>query len=88
MNVRLSLKAFSDKRAASPAYAEATKILAATIEKLNAAVEKVFDGNAVFAVITLEERHVRSKRQATGETVRFLLPIPSCKCLLNSVSGL
>ena len=85
MNVRLSLKAFSSKRADSPAYAEATKMLTSTIEKLNAAVEKVFDSNAVFAVITLEERHVRSKRQATGETVSFFCQVTSSKCYLNSV---
>jgi len=75
LNVRLSMKMLSGKRSdSSPALAEATKLLTSTIEKLNAAVEKVFDGNAVFAVITLDERqvavgesHSRSKRQTTNE---------------------
>lgn len=54
----------------SAAIAEATKLLITTVEKLNAAVEKVFNGNAVFAVITVEEHHVRSKREAKeGEVV-------------------
>lgn len=58
----------------SAAVAEATKLLISTIEKLNAAVEKVYDGNAVFVVITVDE-HIRSKRQVTpppAESVRML----------------
>jgi len=62
LNVRLSMVT-SKHPESSAAAAEAAKLLTSTIEKLNAAVEKVFDGNAVFAVITLGERHVRSKRQ-------------------------
>lgn len=52
----------------TPAIAEAEKLLIATIEKLNAAVEKAYGGNAVFAVITVDEHqtHVRSKRQAVS----------------------
>lgn len=51
------------------ASAEATKLLTSTIEKLNAAVSKVYDGNAVFAVITVAEHHVRSKRHVVETPV-------------------
>lgn len=48
----------------SAASSEATKLLTSTIEKLNAAIAKVYDGKSVFAVIVVPEHHVRSKRQA------------------------
>lgn len=64
MNVRVSLKTLSGKHSdSSAAVDEAAKLLTATIEQLRAAVVKSFDGNAVFVVVTLEERLVRSKRQ-------------------------
>lgn len=66
--VRVSLRMLSAKHAeSSGASAEATKMLISSIEKLNAAVSKVYDGNAVFTVITVPEHHVRSKRQAPAE---------------------
>jgi renin receptor len=66
LNVRVSLKTLSGKHSdSSAAVDEAAKLLTASIEQLKAAVVKSFDGNAVFVVVTLEERHVRSKRQAT-----------------------
>jgi acetoin utilization deacetylase AcuC-like enzyme len=70
LNVRLSLKMLSAGKhsESSPAFVEATKILTATIEKLNAVVEKVFGGNAVFVVVTVGEHHaIRTKRQADGD---------------------
>lgn len=48
----------------SAASSEASKLLVATIEKLNAAVKKAFNGNVLFAVVTVDEHHVRSKREA------------------------
>lgn len=66
MNVRLSLKMLKHSESAS---AEASKLLVATIEKLSAAVEKVFSGNAAVVVITVDEHHVRSKRQVEPEPV-------------------
>lgn len=70
LNIRLSLKFLSGKHSESSAAAsEAVKLLTSTIEKLNTAVEKVFNGNAVVTVITLAERHIRARRQAPGETV-------------------
>lgn len=70
LNVRVSLKmlAASKNSESSAAFAEATKILTATIEKLNAVVEKIFDNDAVFVVVTVAEHHaIRTKRQAPGE---------------------
>lgn len=56
------------------AITEATKILTATIAKLNSAVVKVYSGNAVFAVISVNEHHSRSKRQtAPTEVSRWSL---------------
>lgn len=61
LNVRVSLKMLS-----ASGTSEAKKLLASTIERLNAAVEKAYDGNAVFAVINVHNHHHRSKRQATS----------------------
>lgn len=67
----MSLRMLSAKHAeSSAASSEAIKLLTASIEKLNAAIQKVYKGNAVFAVITVAEHHTRSKRQAEGEPVR------------------
>lgn len=60
---------------------EATKLLAATITKLNAAVAKVYGGSAVFAVVAVEEHHSRSKRQVTPP------PPVSCLSLRNSIES-
>lgn len=68
--VRVSLRMLGKHDESSPAYAEAAKLLVATIEKLNASIEKVFDGNAIFSVVTVGEHHIRSKRQAKQEDVR------------------
>jgi hypothetical protein len=54
----------------SAASSEAIKLLVATIEKLNAVVQKVYNGEAVFSVVTVSEHHVRSKRQTE--------PVSSC----------
>lgn len=74
----------------SAAFAEATKILTATIEKLNAVVEKVFDGNAVFVAVTVaEHRAIRTKRQAPGEEVEvsFKFIEHEMKLMMNCVLG-
>lgn len=67
LNVRVSLKMLSAKHAeSSDAAKEANKMLVAAIKKLNEAVIKAYEGNSVFAVITVEEHHhSRSKRQVT-----------------------
>lgn len=66
--VRMSLRMLSTKHAeSSSASSEATKLLIATVEKFSAAVEKAYNGNAVFAVVTLAERHSRAKRQTEEE---------------------
>jgi len=56
------------KDSKSAAHSEAIKLLVSTIEQLNVAVEKVFDGQAVFAVITVERHLQRSKRQTETPT--------------------
>lgn len=72
LNVRVSLGILAAKHSESPtAVAEATKLLVATIEKLSASVAKAYDGNAVFAVITVAEHHVRAKRAVDDEVVSF-----------------
>lgn len=61
--IRVSLRMLSSK---SSSYAEASKLLTSTIEKLNAAVQKLYKNNAVVAVVTVDSHHhhSRSKRQA------------------------
>lgn len=61
--IRVSLRMLSSK---SSSYAEASKLLTSTIEKLNVAVQKLYQNNAVVAVVTVDSHHhhSRSKRQA------------------------
>lgn len=73
LNARVSLKMLSKN---SEASSEALKLLTSTIKKLNAAVEKSYDGNALFAVI-VEANHNRVRRQAEPNTNPYNLAEPT-----------
>lgn len=54
----------------SSARSEANKLFVSSIMKFNEAVQKVYDNNALFTVVTVEEhipQHGRVKRQATAD---------------------
>lgn len=59
--VRLSLRMLSSK---SSSYAEASKLITSTIEKLNIEMQKLYKNEAVVTVVTVDaHHHSRSKRQ-------------------------
>lgn len=65
LTVRLSVAALISAHNESPAaVAEAMKLLTATIDQLNVAAQKSYDGNVLVAVVAVtEDPIVRSKRQ-------------------------
>jgi renin receptor len=66
---KLSLKLFIGEHSqTSPAATEAVKLLLASIEKLNQAVQKAFNKNVVVAVVSIDDHAIsRTKRQAEQE---------------------
>lgn len=70
LSVRLSVAALISAHNESPAaVAEAMKLLSVTIEQLNVAAQKRYDGNVLVAVVAAtEDPIVRSKRDVSGRT--------------------
>jgi renin receptor len=64
INVRLSMKSLSKT---SSARSEANKLFIAKMNKLNEVVQKKYDGQALFAIVAVDEHiphHARVRRQA------------------------
>jgi renin receptor len=63
INVRLSMKSLSKT---AGARSEANKFFISAIRQLNEVVQKVYDNNALFTIVTVDDHipHSRAKRQA------------------------
>jgi renin receptor len=70
INVRLSLSSLSKS---DKTRAEAIKLLRSTLNKLTAAIQKTYNGNALVTVVTTEsyQTHSRSKRAADDDNTKY-----------------
>jgi renin receptor len=77
VNVRLSMKSLSKT---TGARMEANKLFTAAINQLNEVVQKKFDNEALFTIVTVDEHipHSRAKRQISDpENNPYNIAVPS-----------
>ena len=83
--IRLSMKSLSKNL---PARSEANKLFTQTINKLNQAVQKKYNNDALFAVVTVEEHmkfHSRVRRQTEDPYNLASLSSPNYPVVFNII---